>query len=250
MNKQALFDACERQGRRRVPLYVDSCESTQDLVKTWGAGQQPHGAALIAGRQTAGRGRLGRTWELPAEAGLQLSVLLRPSFPLKRLPLLPLLAAVALREACGAGQIKWPNDLLSPEGLKFAGILAEAELSNGRIDFVVLGIGVNLTAHPAEIPQATHLSAFAPSPHPADLAVTFLQRLEQGLSQLQHTPSELLATWKQYSATLGSDVRVGEVQGMAEDVAEDGALLLRLHDGRLHRVLAGDVEMVRITETD
>jgi BirA family transcriptional regulator, biotin operon repressor / biotin---[acetyl-CoA-carboxylase] ligase len=134
-----------RLGEPRIE--VESCESTQALLDP----SMPEGALAVANFQTAGRGRLGRTWEAPAGAALLCSVLLKPP-PDRALPQLSLVAGVAVADALEdlsglALQIKWPNDVMLRR-LKVAGILAEA-----REGAVVLGIGLNLSQTPEQLPE-------------------------------------------------------------------------------------------------
>ncbi|HYZ78991.1 MAG TPA: biotin--[acetyl-CoA-carboxylase] ligase [Gaiellaceae bacterium] len=131
----------------RTYRFVESCPSTQRLLRD----DDPEGAVAVADAQTAGRGRLGRRWLAPAGTSLLVSILLRPEVDPARLPELSLVAGRACAEAIAdvtglEPKVKFPNDLLLG-GRKVAGILAEA--SEGR---VVLGIGVNVTQRPGELP--------------------------------------------------------------------------------------------------
>jgi BirA family transcriptional regulator, biotin operon repressor / biotin---[acetyl-CoA-carboxylase] ligase len=128
-------------------IHVESCPSTQALLDP----SMPEGATAVADVQTAGRGRLGRTWEAPPRSALLMSVLLKPP-PRRELPQLALVAGVAVADALElltglAVQIKWPNDVMLRRQ-KVCGILAEA-----RDGVVVVGVGVNLTQRPAELPE-------------------------------------------------------------------------------------------------
>lgn len=134
-----------RLGEPRID--VESCESTQALLDA----SMPEGALAVADVQTAGRGRLGRTWEAPPGAALLASVLLRPP-PERRVAELSLVAGVAVADALEeltglAVQIKWPNDVMLRR-VKVAGILAEA-----RDGIVVLGIGVNVNQAQGQLPE-------------------------------------------------------------------------------------------------
>jgi BirA family biotin operon repressor/biotin-[acetyl-CoA-carboxylase] ligase len=135
------------RGRLGVPYrYVEECASTQRLV----AADDPEGATVVAGHQTAGRGRLGRVWEDVPGRSLLVSVLLRPSAPMPLWPELSLVAGDAVARAVGAGAVvSHPNDVMI-EGRKVAGVLPEA--TRGRI---VLGIGVNVNHTAKELPRDT-----------------------------------------------------------------------------------------------
>jgi BirA family biotin operon repressor/biotin-[acetyl-CoA-carboxylase] ligase len=198
-------------------IRLASTPSTQDAARGL-----PLGSVVVADQQTAGRGRLGRRWDAPPGSALL------ASFVLPSRPLASLAAGVAAAVACGESvRLKWPNDLLV-DGRKLAGILVEQR--GGRC---VVGIGVNLTWAP---PGAGRLEADRDH---------LLERLKAELeSWFAAADSEVLAAWRTRSDTLGRRVRVelpGETfEGWAEDVAEDGSLLV---DGRA--VTAGDVIHLR-----
>jgi BirA family transcriptional regulator, biotin operon repressor / biotin---[acetyl-CoA-carboxylase] ligase len=134
--------------------HVATCESTQRLL----GDDAPEGAVVVSDEQTEGRGRLGRSWEAPAGSSVLLSIALRPAVPTPNLPELSLVAgratAAALAEIAGVEpEVKWPNDVLL-DGKKVAGILAEA-----REGHVVLGIGLNVTQQPDELPDRPEFPA-------------------------------------------------------------------------------------------
>ena len=137
------------RGRLGRPYrYLESCPSTQREL----APDDPEGAVVATGHQSAGRGRLGRTWMDEPETSLLFSILLTPQVPAERLPELTVLSAEAAAEAIG-GAVKEPNDVLL-DGRKVAGVLGEA--SEGR---VVIGIGVNANQTPEQLPPETRLPA-------------------------------------------------------------------------------------------
>lgn len=223
-------------------LRVATTGSTNADLRRMAEEGAAHGTALLADAQTEGRGRMGRAWEAPPGAAVLLSVLLRPVLAPRQVPLLCLGAAVATAEACPDLRIKWPNDLLGPDGRKVAGILAEMELEHGRVRYVVVGIGLNLTAAPP-LPTAAPLSDYAAPPDRVELAKRLAEGVLEVSDELRRGPDGVLRRWRSLAATLGRQVQVGEVRGVAEDVDEDGALLVRTPQGR-RRVLAGDVRMV------
>ena len=205
----------------------------------------PHGAALLADRQTAGKGRLGRVWASPPGANIHLSVVLRPAIPLSRVPLLCLATAVATARVCGPSyQIKWPNDILAPDGRKVAGILAELETLAGRLDRVIMGVGVNVSAAP-ELSTAASLVEVDGRARDRDaLAHALLREILAGADQVGSDPQGVLSAWRARSATIGARVRIGAVCGLATGIDADGALWVLDDAGERHRILAGDVEMV------
>jgi len=243
VNAQQLVVASERHGLAWPIRYVARTGSTNADVRALAASGEPHGTALFADTQTAGRGRLGRTWESPPGAGLALSVLLRPLLPVEHAGLVALATARVVAEACGPEYgIKWPNDVLGPGGEKVAGILAELEIAKGRVKWVVVGIGLNVTAAPPEVPTAGCLRAIDGRERDrAELAATLVAGLLRASERLGRTPTEELEAWRARSVTLGRQVRVGDVAGEALDVDPDGALRIRDASGVEHRVVSGDL---------
>lgn len=259
---------------RLTPLEVSPLLSTRDLgrtlhhfealpstnVQAFELAQEGalHGEVVITEAQTAGKGRRGRAWVSPAGKNLAMSLILRPEIPPTRAPELTLVAAVALaetlKEAGADAQIKWPNDV-QLDGLKVAGILTELSADTERVHFIVLGIGVNLNTDASDFPPevrelATSVAIARKQPVPRALfTAALLTKLEQWLDTWQEEGfAPVRQTWKSLSSILGKEVLVRsdakELRGVAEDIDESGALLVRI-DGRLERVLAGDVEQVR-----
>jgi BirA family biotin operon repressor/biotin-[acetyl-CoA-carboxylase] ligase len=237
---------------------VDETGSTNaDLAAAARAGA-PAGTVLVADHQTAGRGRLGRTWQAPPGSALLCSILLRPA---PRIVLHGAVWAVALAarqaviELTGVEpDLKWPNDLLSG-GRKLAGVLAEgvaAPDDPSRLAAVVVGIGLNVGWEPPP-PQvaagATTLEELAG--HPVDreaLLRAFLGALAPLLELWTSAPEQLHQRYRSALTTLGQAVRVTmadrEVEGEAVDVTADGALVVRVGDSELV-VSAGDVVHLR-----
>ncbi|QLG11869.1 biotin--[acetyl-CoA-carboxylase] ligase [Deinococcus sp. D7000] len=230
--------------------YLGTVGSTQDEARAWAddaADPAPHGAVVVAERQTGGRGRRGRAWT-PVPGGLTFSVLLRGGgedgqtpLTLPELALMPLAAGVAVQAACGAGGLKWPNDLLAPDGRKLAGILLEADLRGEEARRAVLGIGLNVSGAPA---GAAHLSELRPEVTRAQVLGDVLFQLERWLCA---PPAEILDAWAGVSVTLGRPVRVqtprGPLEGVAERLDAQGSLIVQTAEGP-HTVSAGDVELI------
>jgi BirA family transcriptional regulator, biotin operon repressor / biotin---[acetyl-CoA-carboxylase] ligase len=193
---------------------LGSVRSTQDEARAL-----PVGAVVVADEQTAGRGRLDRRWEAPPGSALLATFVVAPH------PLASIAAGVAAAEACGpAVRLKWPNDLLI-DGAKLGGILVE-----GHAGKQLIGIGINLSWAP---PGGARLQGI-----PRD---DLLDRLRDQLSGwLGRPPAETIQGWRERADTLGRRVRVelpgGAREGVAEDIAPDGALIV---DGE--PVHAGDV---------
>lgn len=242
-----------RWGRVTV---VDESPSTNAALLADAAA--PDRTVLVAELQTAGRGRLDRTWTSPRGAGLTFSVLLRPGVPMALWGWLPLLTGVALHEAVVsltgvAAGLKWPNDLLvGPSARKAAGILAQ---SAG--DAAVIGIGLNVTTSEDElpVPAATSLSlAGAGDVDREALLVAVLRRIDARAAQWADVGGDpeacgLAAAYRKACRTLGTEVRVtlGEgdtLEGRALDLDATGRLIVRTAAGD-RTVGAGDVEHVR-----
>lgn len=238
--------------------YFDSVESTNAIASELARDGAFSGEVVVAEQQTAGKGRRGRTWVSPPGKNLYFSVVLRPELPPQRASELTLVAAVALaetlREAGVPAQIKWPNDI-HVGGKKVAGILTELSADTERVHFVVLGVGVNLNAEQTDFPPevaevATSLKLARGQQVPRALFTAALWvHLEQWLDRhAQEGFAPVRDAWRDLSGMLGSSVLVKseqrELQGVAEDIDADGALLVRTSSG-LERVLAGDVEQLR-----
>ncbi|MGY6500941.1 MAG: biotin--[acetyl-CoA-carboxylase] ligase [Acidimicrobiales bacterium] len=244
--------------------WVDQTGSTNADLLALAAEGAPDGVVLVADHQTAGRGRLGRTWEAPPGASLLFSVLLRPDLPVDRLHLVSLAMAVAASDACDAvagirPQLKWPNDLLivAPDDTarKVAGILAESSVRQGTVAALVVGTGLNVN-WPTELPDdladiATSLNHHAG--HDVDreqLLAAVLLGLDAVLGELAAPGGvdALLLRYRHLCSTLGRRVRVemgsGSLVGDAVDLTPDGHLLVELA-GEMVPVSAGDVVHLR-----
>ncbi|MGE3857598.1 MAG: biotin--[acetyl-CoA-carboxylase] ligase [Dehalococcoidia bacterium] len=237
-------------------VYRASVASTMDEARAGASAGMPPGTAYVAGTQTAGRGREGRTWISAAEAGLYVTFHLIPAQSTQA-PLLSIAGALAvadaLRATCGlAVDLKWPNDVLH-RGRKLCGVLAEARHNAGRAD-VFLGIGVNLTSAP-ELPEDVALiatsvaEAGAEPPSREALVAALSATLERRAMQAQVDVDGLIADWRGRLVTLGRRVRLhtpaGDVEGEAVDVTAAGELVLRLDSGEERAFAAGDALATR-----
>ena len=198
--------------------------STQDVARDLARGGAAHGTTVLAEVQEAGRGRMDRRWESGEGLDLAFSVVLRPGGRLRDAPLLTLGAAAALADAFDV-RVKWPNDVVDGEGRKLAGILAEAETIEGdRVAWVVLGVGLNVnrTVFPPGLPNATSLALLAG--RVVDREDAF-QRARAALLAGIEAPDRL-DRWRARAHTLGRHVRVAGVEGIAEALRDDGALMV------------------------
>lgn len=241
----------------RCISYLTTTDSTNNEAKKLAAAGCPEGQIVVAEEQVSGRGRLARGWFSPFAKGVWFSIVLRPPFSPQEAPKCTLLAAVAVSRAirrttgveCG---IKWPNDILFA-GRKLVGILTEMSAEMDAINYIVIGIGINVNVEADDLPSelkeiAGSLTMAAGRPFSrVDVLATVLSELERLYDRtINEGFAALLAEWRQESVTLGQAVDVvGSGQkftGVAEDIDSDGALLVRTDTG-LERVLAGDVSI-------
>ena len=223
---------------RDIRLFA-GIDSTNRYLLAEAALGRAEGLVAVADEQSAGRGRLGRTWIAAPGAALLASVLLRPDLPAERRHLVTLAAAVAAADA----RVKWPNDLVVDDR-KLAGILAEAD----GMGAVIVGMGLNLRAgaFPPELADiATAVDRHAPPVDRGDLLVAWLTALDGYLDALDG----VVAAAAERSATLGRRVRVElaheQVHAIATRLTDEGYLVVTRDDGAEQIVTAGDVIHLR-----
>ena len=259
MEEYTLERTLSNLGTRIVGRYARwhaTLPSTNDLAMELTKIPVPEGTVIVAEEQTAGRGRMGRAWASP-RGGIWLSVILRPGLPLARVPLIGLAAATAaaraIRETTGLlARVKWPNDVMI-DGRKVVGILLEATPDG---EWVVIGIGVNANIALEALPirpgsPATSLQAILG--HPVDRE-SLLRALLRGVERVYERLRSgevvpILSVWRETAETLGRPVRVElpdgvMIEGVAQDIDDTGALLVRRNDGTLAKVVAGDVHVL------
>jgi BirA family biotin operon repressor/biotin-[acetyl-CoA-carboxylase] ligase len=243
-------------------LFYRSVGSTNDVAAALGIDEQnaDSGTAVVADSQERGRGRLGRKWISPGGLNVYLSIVFRPEIPLRDAGLLTILAAVAsagaLRHSTGADvSIKWPNDLVI-SGKKAGGILTEARSGPDRIIQAVVGIGVNVNMKCLDLPDgadeiATSLLDETGKRYSRTAIVAgILEEFEYWYKLLlQRGRTPLLLEWKRLSSTLGKRVSVVTARevalGIAEDLNDEGMLVLRLPSGETRLIAAGDLTILR-----
>ena len=242
-------------GGHRIEL--DECDSTNDEAARLARAGARHGTVVIARAQRAGRGRDGRSWASPRDAGLYLSAVIRTPLPLIDVPPITLAIGVGLCDAARAlgvpAALKWPNDALVG-GKKLAGVLVEAHSQGHRVDAVIVGIGVNLSTAVGWSPElaATATSMEQAAGAPVDRAAF----IDQLLAQVERWIDRYIASgiaviapaWRDRMApgiTARARVDGVELCGELAGLDGDGALLLRDARGELHRVRSGDVEVIK-----
>jgi BirA family transcriptional regulator, biotin operon repressor / biotin---[acetyl-CoA-carboxylase] ligase len=239
--------------------YFAEIGSTNTYARRLAAQGARDGALIIADSQTDGRGRLGRHWVSPPNMNLYLSFVLRPKLPPSRAPQITLMAAVALADALRSflpvpPAIKWPNDI-TVNGKKLAGILTEMSCGDDTVDFVIVGIGINVNypfdLMPEEIRQraTSILVERQRNVSREDLLWRLIKDLDRCYGELEENGFALLASrWEAYFGWRGRRVRIEILDqvlfGTAKGIDHDGALLLEDDHGKLHRVIAGDVTPV------
>ncbi|MBU0702746.1 MAG: biotin--[acetyl-CoA-carboxylase] ligase [Chloroflexi bacterium] len=249
----------------RKVIYLPATGSTNDVVKALAAQGAEEGTIVVADEQTAGRGRMSRRWLAPPGACLLCSLLFRPELPLTQAQWLTMLCSLAAADAVEKVTglrvaLKWPNDLIakpqtpnpkSQAWKKLAGVLTETGVIGKRLDFAVVGIGINVNVPPDALPTlapdaASILAETGRQVDRVTLLAAMLAGVEARYERLRAGTSPR-TEWAARLATLGQRVDVatsrGVLAGVAESVDEDGALLLRASDGALRRLLAGDVTL-------
>lgn len=244
---EALYD---RLAPRPIQ-YFDRVDSTNDVAAEWIRDGAEAGAAVIADEQLKGRGRKGRLWHTPPGVALAVSVVVKPqSLYLHRVPMLGAVAIAELCEQVGLTQvgIKWPNDV-QIAGRKVCGVLPEAVWDGQTLLGVVLGMGVNISVDfvgsPLENTATSIQFALGQPVNRIDLLVYLLERVDYWAARLG--TYQLFNTWKSRLTTIGQRVTVQTepevINGSAESVDAQGALIIRLDDGTQQRVIAGDIAL-------
>jgi BirA family biotin operon repressor/biotin-[acetyl-CoA-carboxylase] ligase len=236
--------------------YYSAIGSTNDAARELASAGAPEGTLVIANEQTAGRGRMGRQWHAPPDTSLLMSIILRPRLPIELSHRLVMACGLAVADACSAltgllVQVKWPNDL-QIGGKKLAGLLAESAIAGNELEWVVVGIGLNVNqVFDADHPlweTATSLRMVSGTEY--DRAVVLAQsmaRLKEWYSYLDD--ERLTEAWRERCITLGQRIRVstpaGVLDGLAENIDASGALWLQDDSGRRHRLTGGEATLLR-----
>lgn len=274
LTAENILSRMKNDKRSHAVMVFDSLDSTNTQAMALAAGNMAkpasNGTVVIADTQTGGRGRFGRAWASPPGVNLYLSLILRPEIAPRFAGIFSLLGAVAVvkavRRVSGVEAfIKWPNDVLAgwrkpsssasvADLAKLAGVLVESNISNFRINHLVLGIGLNLNIPvsdmPAEIRETATslLEVCGRATDRAEMAAALIDEIDSMIERLESAgTSAILDEWRRHSITLGREIRLsgqaGSFSAHALDVDDTGCLILRLSDGTVRTVTSGEVTL-------
>jgi BirA family biotin operon repressor/biotin-[acetyl-CoA-carboxylase] ligase len=259
LSAEIIMAALTTRRLGRPTRFFPSIGSTNDVVHELAAAGAAAGLLVLADEQTAGRGRLDRSWWAPPAASVLMSLLLRPALSARLAGQLPMCLGLAAVEGIEAvtglrPALKWPNDVVW-DGRKLGGMLTELRADGERLDYAVLGLGLNVNLTFDE-PAADGLAAIAVSlrmaaGRPVDraaLVIALLERCEAWYERLLSGES-LHEAWASRLDTLGRQIivalPVGTLTGVAVGVTPEGALIVRRPDGTNETIWAGDVTTLR-----
>lgn len=238
-------------------VYHETVDSTNRLAKELASAGAPEGTIIITEEQTAGRGRRGRSWLSPVRANLTFSILLRPALVVDKVFCLTMILALACLEAVQKRtglccMIKWPNDLYAG-GKKLAGILTEFAARDRRVEWAVLGLGLNVNWHPAEGKTMSRLATsiqaeIGKTVSRNQLLVEILMQFEAYYNDLlSGRIEEVYERWNDFSLVLGKQVVIEwdqmKVTGEAVRIDQDGALIIQDGEGKEQKIIHGDVSL-------
>ncbi len=246
-------------GKRDIH-YFDEIDSTHTRAKYLAEQGAPEGTLVVAENQTQGRGRRGRQWHSAPGEGIYVSLILRPSIPLTGAPRITLMTAVAAAEAIRSRvdldiRIKWPNDILV-HNKKMVGILTEISTDMDAINYILVGLGLNINSRIEAFPPAlreiaTSIRAeIGRSVSRVAIFRAFLEYFEKSYDRFKRNDfHHILRQWKTLSHALGQEVMVDVLgqrhYGKILDVDEDGVLILKDENGAIQRIISGDVFLCR-----
>ena len=245
-------------------VFYEEADSTNDIARTLASNGAGEGSAVVADSQKKGKGRLGRRWESPAGVNIYTSIVLRPSIMPVFAPQLTLVSAVAVAETIsrflnnGSGYkpeptVKWPNDILI-NGKKAAGILTEMSSEMDRVNFVVIGIGVNVNMSKKMLPEELRpiVTSLREETGKEISRTDFIRTLYLSIEKwyklyLKNGFEPIREAWNSYFKMAGKVVKVQQMDRVIEGVAigldNDGMLLLREKNGNIARIISGDVSI-------
>ena len=242
---------------REYVHYFDTIDSTNTYAKALARQGAPHGTCVLAGSQSAGRGRMGRSFHSPAGTGIYMSVILRPNCRPQELMHLTCAVGTAMCDAVEAvcairPGIKWINDLVLQQR-KIGGILTELGFTtDGSVDYAIVGIGINCNQLSQDFPKELHAIAASlrmvtgQSIDTAALAAAMLTELEKMSRDLLRAKQDIMNRYRHDCITLGKEVTLhGQLTGsaFAVSVDDDGGLIVRMDSGALRTIQSGEVSV-------
>ncbi len=250
----------ERDSIWKNIIYYKTIQSTNTQANLLASQGAPHGTVVIAEKQTGGRGRVGRIWDSPSAGNVYISLILRPDIPLYLSPQFTLAAGVGVARTVEEvtrlkPELKWPNDLLFDKK-KFSGILTELNSETDRVNFIIVGIGINLNADLEDYPEylRSEITTLKVATSKEYNRNRFIQRLLDNLQSMFVALTEKGFThvkrkWEEYFGMKDEIVIISsereKLRGRAIGIDNSGAFLLRLENGSIRRVLSGDVNYLR-----
>jgi BirA family biotin operon repressor/biotin-[acetyl-CoA-carboxylase] ligase len=232
-------------------IYYPTLTSTMNAARQVAQQGVANGTVIIAGEQTAGKGRMKRTWLSP-EGNIAMSIILYPD--IANLPYLIMIASQAvvgsIETVTGLkAKIKWPNDILIDDK-KVCGILIENEVKGNKVDYSAIGIGINIDFNVADYPEISSTAASLKSKSGKDFRIKIIRSLLIEFERLYLKLPDgkpIYEAWRDRLVTLGKKVRAisgsQTLDGIAESVDESGALIIRDGNGSLTSIIAGDVTL-------
>lgn len=244
-------------GKKEI-FYYELVDSTNNKAKEIASSGAPEGCIVVAEQQSSGRGRKGRSWFSADKEGVCLSLILRPVIPPSEVSQITLMTAVAITEALLSLtdldlKIKWPNDILI-KGKKLAGILTEMSMELDAIDYVIVGIGLNVNSPIESLdPEVKDIatSLFIEtgiSFSRTEIIKAFLLSFENLYLEVQENGfASIIKRWKELSDIIGKNVTVDvigkKIKGVVKNIGDDGVLILEDKNKNTHRIISGDVQI-------
>lgn len=239
-------------------IHFDSVESTNSIAKKIGDSNEAHGSIVISEEQTSGRGRLGRSWISPKHKGIWMSIILKPDLnPVDAVNLTQTAAAAVIKATEELGiktLVKWPNDIVI-NNKKVCGILTEMNAELTRINYVVVGLGINVNIDESEFPDdikdiATSLKIQTGIPvNRQELTARILNNFENLYTKFtdENNIEASISICRENSAVIGRDVliinREKSMEAHVIDIDNDGKLLVKYPDGRLEHIISGEISI-------
>ncbi|MBS4203146.1 biotin--[acetyl-CoA-carboxylase] ligase [Lederbergia citrea] len=258
LTENEILLGLETESMGRHILHFETTVSTQIIAHQAAVDGAPEGTLIIAEEQTGGKGRMARSWHSSKQKGIWMSLIIRPQLTLDKAPQFTLIAAIAAARAIEGvtglePEIKWPNDLLF-NGKKLTGILTELQAEADKINFVVIGVGINVNQNEEDFPPfvrglATSL-AIESGTNISRTALTqsFLKNFERYYHlYIEKGFAPLKIIWESYAASIGKNIIAktvtGEITGKAIGITDNGVLKIQDHGGNIHHVYSADIEI-------